>query len=504
MHFTHSLTPLLVNTILLFSQAYAQAQNQTLEACLDAAGVRNIVAADPTWATESTPWQLRLRTSVNPSAIAYPADRPQLAASIACGRAAGVKISPYGGGHSFAAYGLGDHGSLVVKMEAFQDMSYDATTELFTFGGGVRVGPGVEYLWENHGRHFPHVRHGRVGLVGSSIGGAHGSTSRFLGAPGANIVGVEYMLWNGTIVTGGEGSELLWAAQGAGASFGAILSMTTKTWKPIYQTAVNFTLALNTRDLESGVQGLMAVQDFATTEAPDTLALRWALTAAPQNPWSATGYFYGDPATFEAVMQPLMSRLPNATVLTKSEFEFYDMEILIAPGTNVTDGGASPGRAFYIQALTFTTDNPFTEESLRILLSSTTFAFNRTDIRKSGFIDLWGGVSRDVSDEDHSFAHGKNLWLIRWEANAANAALPYPDTAVAYLRDQMRPFEDYYTSRGVALRGFATYRDTELTEEQWSQRLYGPANYERLLALKRVVDPEALFTSNKQDIPVKA
>lgn len=44
---------------------------------------------------ETTPWQARLKA--NPSAVVYPVGNEQLAASIACGRAAGVKVNPYGG-----------------------------------------------------------------------------------------------------------------------------------------------------------------------------------------------------------------------------------------------------------------------------------------------------------------------------------------------------------------------------------------------------------------------
>lgn len=99
--------------------------------------------------------------------------------------------------------------------------------------------------------------------------------------------------------------------------------------------------------------------------------------------------------------------------MKKSGFEFWTMETLVATGANLTGGSASPGRSFYTQALTTTTDHPLTYDQMFTLAESTLHAFNRTDMRKSGFMDLWGGVSRDVSDNDTSYAQGKNLWLIR-------------------------------------------------------------------------------------------
>lgn len=497
MNSSHSFRRLLVQLLLILTPAFTHAQNITLlSSCLTDAGVRNIVNTNTNWSTETTPWQLRLKA--DPAAMAYPANKGQLASTLACARNASTKISTLAGGHSFAAYGFGNPGNLVVNMAAFNSMSFDESKGLFTYGGGVRVGPGSKYLWEKAGRHFPHVRHGRVGLAGSSIGGGFGSTSRFLGTPMDNIESVEYMLYNGTVIQAGKGSDLLWAAQGAGASFGILTSLTTNTWKPACLTAINFTISLGALSIEDGANALLAVQEYALSDAPDEIAIRWGLSAPP---YSATGYYYGDPSTFNATIAPLMQWLPGNTNLTKSEFDFYTLDTYVATGLNLTDGGVSAGRAFYTQALTITTDHPLTYDLIHILYNTTTYSFNRTDMRKSGFLDLWGGVSRDVSDSDTSYAHGKNLWLIRWEANSVNSA-SYPADGVQYLKNQMLQFEDALVEEGIPLRGFANYRDTALTEAEWSERLYGADNFARLKTIKSVVDPEGLFTSNEQSIPL--
>jgi FAD/FMN-containing dehydrogenase len=494
---SHSFKQLFIQSLILLTPAFAAAQNTTaLQACLTAAGVQNIIEGDSTWSTETAAWQLRLKP--DPAAMAYPADKAQLASSLACAREASVKVSALAGGHSFAAYGFGDPGNLVVNMAAFNSMSVDNSTGLFTYGAGVRVGPGAKYLWDNTGRHFPHVRHGRPGLAGSSIGGGFGSTSRFLGTPMDNLESVEYMLYNGTIVQAGKGSDLFWAAQGAGSSFGILTSLTTNTWKPTYQTAINFTLSLGALDIETGANALLDLQEYALSDAPDEFAIRWGLSAPP---YTGTGYYYGDPKSFDTIIAPLMERMPAGANLTKSEFEFFTLDNIVAPGLTLPNGGTSPGRAMYTQALTMTTDNPLTYDLIHTLYNSTTYSFNRTDLRKSGFLDLWGGVSRDIEDCDTSYAHGKNLWLIRWEANAVNAS-NFPQDGVQYLKNQMLPFEEALTEQGIPLRGFANYRDTALTEAQWSERLYGKENYARLKKIKAAVDPEALFTSNAQSIPL--
>jgi hypothetical protein len=493
----HSLKQIFFQSLLILTPALSLAQNTTsLQSCLSAAGVRNIVDGDSGWSTETAAWQLRIKP--DPACMAYPADKSQLASTLSCARKSSVKVSALAGGHSFAAYGFGDPGNLVVNMAAFNSMSVDESTGLFTYGSGVRVGPGAKYLWEETGRHFPHVRHGRPGLAGSSIGGGFGSTSRFLGTPMDNLECVEYMLYNGTIVKAGKGSDLFWAAQGAGSSFGILTSLTTNTWKPIHPTAINFTLSLGALDIETGANALLDLQEYVLSDAPDELAIRWSLSAPP---YTGTGYYYGDPTTFDDIMAPLMERMPASANLTKSEFEFYTLDTFVAPGLNLTNGGTSPGRSMYTQALTMTTDNPLTYDLIYTLYNSTTYSFNRTDLRKSGFLDLWGGVSRDISDSDTSYAHGKNLWLIRWEANAVDST-KFPADGVEYLKSQMLPFEQALTEQGIPLRGFANYRDTALSEAEWSERLYGADNFERLKKIKAAVDPEGLFTSNSQSIPL--
>lgn len=495
---SRSFKRLFVQSLLLLAPALAAAQDSKaaeLQSCLTAAGIENVIEGADTWTDATAVFQKRL--TPDPAAVAFPQDRDQLAASLGCARNASVKVSQLGGSHSFAGYGFGDPGNLVVSLGAFNSVSYDEASQELTFGGGTRVGPVATYLWENYGRHFPHVRSGHVGLVGSSIGGGFGTTSRLLGTPMDSIVGVEYMLYNGTVVSGREGSDLLWAAQGAGSSFGVIISLTTKTWQPVYDKAVNFTLSLGNVSLDVGTKALISIQEYAINDAPDELALRWGLTAPP---FTGTGYFYGDPAEFDTLIQPLLDRLPAEASLTKSEFDFWTMEQFVTGGIAAPNGGSLGGRAFYTQALTVTTDAPLTYDLAYTLFESTTFAFNRTDLRKSGFLDLWGGVSRDISDADTSYAHGNNLWLIRWDANAADPT-NWPADGVEYLKNQMIPFEEELQAAGIALRGFANYRDTALTEPEWSARLYGE-NYARLKEIKAAVDPEGLFTSNPQSIPL--
>ena len=493
-----SLRRLAVALLSLTPAVVAQDKAEVLTKCLDKAGVRNVIDTDSSWAEETVMFQKRLKA--NPEAISFPENRDEVAASLKCAREAKVKANALGPAHSFQGNGFGNSGNLVINMAAFDEVSYDKKSTLLTFGGGTHVGPVLKYLWDTAGRHIPHVRGAHVGVTGSSIGGGFGTTSRFLGTPMDNLVEIEYMLYNATIVNAKKGSDLFWAAQGAGASYGIILSTKTKTHKPQFDKAINFTLSMGDLSPEAGAKALIAIQDYSLSkDCPDTWAFRWSMNAPP---YDGTGYFYGNPDKFDSVMAPLVKKLKtiNSNVVVKSTvLPWWDLEVAVAgPGMNQPNGGVLGGRAFYTQSLTTTTDHPLTVKQAQILFEGTTLAFNRTDMTKFGYMDLWGGVSRSIKDSDTAYAHGGNLWLIRWDSNGVGT---YPSDGIAYMRAGIKPFEEALVKGGAKLRGFVNYADTELTEAEWSSRLYD-GNYQRLKQIKSRYDPDGLFINHKQSIPL--
>lgn len=312
-----------------------------------------------------------------------------------------------------------------------------------------------------------------------------------------NLDSVEVMLYNGTIVTASrqENSDLFFVVQGAASSYGILLTLTTRTWKPEFELATNFTISLGNVDLDTGVQALLDIQEWAMTEAPDTFALRWQLAGE----WTGSGYFYGKPADFDVIFASLIDRLPNTTTTTKSTTDFWSMENFAVPQLNGT-ADTFPARSMYLQALVLRSDHPFTFASAKVLYEHTTLAFNRTDLTKFGFLDLWGGVSRTVKDSAQAMTYANNQWLIRWEGRLATGLTQWPVDATEYMQAGLRPFQEQLKEEGIALRGFVNYRDTELTKEEWSVRLYGD-NFEKMKRIKTKYDPQGVFTTHPQSIP---
>lgn len=487
---------------LLFSSAVvAQVPATSLEECVDAAGVPNAFSSDAGFPAAISPWQLRIQPT--PAGVAFPTTTPQVVAALKCAVDRKIKVTAKVGGHSYGSYGVGGtlDGVFVVNLLSFNKTVYNPSTKLFTYGGGSLVGPTLTWLWNNHQRHFPHVRANFVGLPGSTIGAGFGSTARLLGTPLDNVESYEYLLWNGSIVTASrsQNKDLFWAASGAGSSFGLILSVTTKTWAAPFPNAVSYTIDVGSVDIATGVNALLTIQKFVLDKKlPDTLSLRWSLTAPP---FTGSGFYYGEPSTFNATIAPLIAALPAGTRVTSSVLPFWEIEKLTTPNI---DGPTNtfPPRNFYLQALVVRSDKPLTYASTFALYNSTTYAFNRTDLTKFGFIDLWGGkIIRETEDSEYSYAQRNNLWIVRWEGRLAAGLTTFPADGISYLRNQLKPFENQLKKEGTPLRGFVNYRDTELTVPEWSARLYAN-NWNKLLKIKKVIDPLGIFTTNSQSIPV--
>ncbi|WYZ38493.1 hypothetical protein EsH8_III_000407 [Colletotrichum jinshuiense] len=472
---------------------------QDLETCLETAGlITSFPETNASFPNDIHSWQRRITPT--PAGVAWPRTTPEVAAALACAREAKVLVAARDGGHCYGSYSLPNAG-LTINMTHFQDVSYDEATGLLTYGGGGLVSPVVSWLWKTHGARFPHVRANMVGLAGSTIGGGFGSLSRILGTPMDFLDSATYMLYNGTIVETSrtKNPDLFWALQGAGSSYGIILSLTTKTWKPTYPKAIDYTITLNNTSLDAGVSALLTIQDHVLTgQWPDELTLRWSLTAPP---FTGSGFYWGNPEDFDALLAPLVAKLPAGTNLTRTVRDFWDVENVATPSIDIPVD-TFPPRSFYLQALVLRADQPFTKESATALYNFTTLAFNRTDLTKFGFIDLWGGKpTLSLKDEDTSFAHANSLWLIRWEGRLAAGLTQFPADGLSYMQNGFEPFRQQLRDEGVPLRGFVNYRDTALTVDQWSERLYGK-NYAKLQQLKTVYDPEGMFTAHPQSIPL--
>ncbi|KAI1307420.1 hypothetical protein F5Y03DRAFT_405516 [Xylaria venustula] len=169
---------------------------------------------------------------VEPIAVARPDNAEDVSHFIQCAVKNAVKVQARSGGHSYAILGLGGiDGHLVLDLRNLDSFSMDNTTWFATVGAGTRLFDLDQKLFHDGERAMPHGICPGVGLGGHATIGGLGPSSRMWGAALNQVIEMEVVIANRSIVRASDNvnSELFWASKGAGASFGVVTEFVLRT-----------------------------------------------------------------------------------------------------------------------------------------------------------------------------------------------------------------------------------------------------------------------------------
>ncbi len=157
-----------------------------------------------------------------PAAIVPCASVDDVVAAVRAARALGLPIAIRGGGHSVAGHGMVD-GALVVSLAPMRGVRIDPDRRLGHAGGGA--------LWDDidaaafaHGLAVPGGTFGDTGIGGLTLGGGIGWLMPVAGLTCDNLVEAELVTADGDVVV--TDPELLWALRGGGGNFGVVTRFT--------------------------------------------------------------------------------------------------------------------------------------------------------------------------------------------------------------------------------------------------------------------------------------
>ena len=192
--------------------------------CADAVGCWVHLPGDPGYDAGRTPWNL---ADQRPAAVAVPRDAAEVAAVVRAAAAAGLRVAPQSTGHNaapLAAAGLAD--VVLVRTTALQEVVVDAERRVCRVGGGVEWQAAVEAA-APYGLACLHGSSPNVGVSGYSLGGGIGWYARKLGLATSNLTAVEVVLADGRLVRADaeQHAELFWAVRGGGGSFGVVTAL---------------------------------------------------------------------------------------------------------------------------------------------------------------------------------------------------------------------------------------------------------------------------------------
>jgi hypothetical protein len=182
-----------------------------------------VVTSGPDYEAGRTVWNGAV--THRPAVILRCADAADVQAGVRAARELDVSLSVRGGGHDWAGRALTD-GGLTLDVSAMCSVAVDAAEAVADVGGGATAADLMKAA-QPFGLAAAIGTVGDVGMVGLSLGGGYGPYSGRFGLALDNIVSVDVVLADGSLVTADSHHEpqLFWALGGGGGNFGVVTAM---------------------------------------------------------------------------------------------------------------------------------------------------------------------------------------------------------------------------------------------------------------------------------------
>jgi hypothetical protein len=432
---------------------------------------------------------------LHPRGIAYCASPDDVARCVAFTTAHALAVAARSGGHSYGGYS--SCGGLVIDVSRMKGISVDTTTNTARVGAGAQLIDVYNVLGNNQ-RLLPGGSCPTVGIAGLTLGGGIGVFGRKYGLTSDNLLSVDIVTADGSILTADaqHHADLLWASQGAGGgNFGVATSFEFNV-HPMPQVAL-FTLqypwsAANTM--------LSAWQEWVAT-LPDELWSNCLLLAEGSAGYLAqvSGVFCGGTTQLDSLLVPLKSSVATAPTgdFVGSNDYIAAMQIEAGcSGLSIAACHQSPdgvlGREAYSAKSSYV-NAPMTSAQVALNVGAVENLKSRAPSLGGGLaFDAYGGAINRVSKDSTAFVHRDKLACIQasysWSSYTDVAEIAAGEDWLTWLAS------DVFDAESGA---YQNYIDPTLAN--WQSAYYG-SNLRRLASIKKNYDPADVF-SFAQSIP---
>ncbi|EPQ27591.1 uncharacterized protein PFL1_04729 [Pseudozyma flocculosa PF-1] len=415
-----------------------------------------------------------------------------------------VKLTPKGGGHSYAAFSLGgDDGSVVVDLRHLDTIAVDAAAKTATVGAGVRLGTLAQTIWDQGRFALPHGTCPMVGVAGHSLGGGFGYATRAWGYLMDRIESLRVVLPSGSIVTASpsENQDLFWALRGGGSNnFGVVTAFTFRLESAPSQV-INYSYNFKTND--DCARALVALQKWtedadAATGMPKELG--GELLVSGQNGGDFDGnacqlsgqHLDATPESHRAVMQRFLDQVPAPASSRVQPFGWLDSLTDIMGSLAVTPP-AKDHEQFYAKSLVTPPSAQFTHDQALELIRQLDGIAGLEGSGNSISFDFLGPLSYPAttgSQQPSSFnAHGamfvSQFYSYDFPASNDGGQQDRVHSAFDSLVATMQRVDP-----SAKWGAYVNYVDARLPG--WAQMYYGDA-LDRLKSLKARYDPDTVL-----------
>lgn len=478
-----------------------EASLKRFEACLLSSGTsaENIVFRGSGKEYEKLNWQWNaVNGQVIPMAYVIVKNVSDVQNSVICSKSSNVHIVPRSGGHSYLKYSFGDPESVVIDLSNLNQVLPDGKHMTCEIGPGARAGRVTSTLWDKGEFMTTTAINPSVGSGGVTLGGGYGHFARIYGVASDNLIELEMVDANGTllVVNDHENTDLFWALRGGGGgSYGIVTKMKLK----MYHAPQSIAFGSIIFDLKDFPQFYDSWQSLMTSDQLENIA-GYALTF--NNIIALNIYHISSEKNDEKSVVKVENLLKDFSfpiamsssvkVITYPEFLLNDARPMFQAKINQLSQlenideflGWKKIKSFYV-------DKMLTKKEIHELdvLSK---SFNKLG---TWIFEMNGGAINKLNSTDTAFIHrGKNLFhvqLIYLDRSGVNPDLNGV-SAMNMFYDKTKILFNHCES-------YQNYMDGDITD--YFQRYYGK-NLERLIEIKVKVDPENVFR-HPRSIPLK-
>lgn len=437
----------------------------------------------PGWGSAAMLWNGLITKS--PALAVRPSSAGEVSAVVRFAARNRLQLSIKGGGHNIAGTAVADGGLML-------DMSRMNTVEVDPTGLLAHVGPGcllqdVDRATQEHGLATVLGFISEVGVAGLTLGGGLGYLSRRFGWTVDNLAEVEIVTADGAVRTASrnQNQDLFWGIRGAGANLGVVTRFTYRL-HPVGPMVYGGLIAW---PFDRVGEVLQAYRQL-TSQAPRELAVWLILLTAPPEPFVPEEWqgrkvcamavcYSGDLdgtaenlAPIRAIGEPVLDLL--------GEQPYTQVQSYL-------DDSEPKGKHYYWKT-------GYASGLSDGLLTTIRDLFATCPIQGAelGFLHLAGALNEHAEDDgavgnrDARYVIGANGM---WDSDDPDA-----DAYRLWIRqawDRLRPF--------TAGRSYINFQTADEGLPQ-VQAAYG-SNYERLVRIKSIYDPDNLFRTNRNIIP---
>jgi FAD/FMN-containing dehydrogenase len=417
-----------------------------------------------------------------PALIARCRSAAEVASSVRMATAAGLEIAVRGGGHSIPGHSVCE-GGVMIDLSPMKRVDVDVDRAVAHAEPGLLWGE-YDAATQAHGLASPGGEISHTGVAGLTLGGGIGWLSRRYGLACDNLVSAQLVQADGSIVEVDVDSdpELLWALRGGGGNFGIVTEFRFRLHRlpPLYGGLLIWPASDTHRVFPRYLEVAEA--------APRDLSLVAAQLVAPPAPFvppelqlrpvvAVAAVWTGDPDDAPAALAPLRAMQPAVDTCE------------LQPYTTIQrwfDAGVPHGRRYHVRSEWLGELDAHAVEQLAASAAEMTSPFNQVLVRRMG------GAIADVGPEATAFRFRDSAYMLTIASGWDDGA---DEPHVEWTRrswDRLHP----WSCGGGYVNHLAADEGRDRVREA-----YGRTTWDRLVALKRRVDPDNVFHLNQNIDP---